>query len=93
MPDPKKKSADESFFLDVPTDDLVAELARRFPSMVFVAERPAESTTGEVDSEYQLRWFGGATMALGLIARAKFRLSRMLTDAPVSGRPGIDDDE
>jgi hypothetical protein len=62
-------------FLEAATnDELVGELARRFPALVVAGVRPAPE--GADDESFLLTYHGGFTAALGLAVRAAAVLRR-----------------
>lgn len=70
MSDPASAPPDLSF---VATDDLLAELSRRFAATLFAAEREAvgQPDKGEFFTDYR----GGLTTCIGLAARSLRRLT------------------
>jgi hypothetical protein len=55
------------------TDELIAELHRRYPACLFAGERPAPE--GDDDTDCMIEYHGGITTAIGLAHRAAAQLT------------------
>lgn len=74
-----------------PTEDLVAELARRHTGLLVVMERPAED--GGDRTETNIQWKGGVNLALGLARRAQFSVQREIALAMIEDEEDDDGED
>ncbi|HLO42590.1 MAG TPA: hypothetical protein VK176_16325 [Phycisphaerales bacterium] len=74
-------------FIDVTDDQLLAELRRRYPRMLFAGERQQiGGEVGSANSEIVVSLNGGITTGYGLIARAEREIDGLLRARTVRGK-------